>query len=55
MDTVLTKYFKSALLEQITMHGTPVAVPDSPESSGSPSSPVPIGEKGGMGGGGGEG
>lgn len=52
MDTVLTKYFKSALLEQITMHGTPVAVPDSPESSASPSNPVSIGEKGGIGGGG---
>jgi inhibitor of cysteine peptidase len=52
MDTVLTKYFKSALLEQITMHGTPVLMPDSPDASGSPSNLAPIGEKGGgMGGG----
>lgn len=52
MDTVLTKYFKSALLEQIAMHGTPVAVPDSPESSINPQlTGTPGGEKGGMGGG----
>ena len=52
MDTVLTKYFKSALLEQMTMHGSPVAVPDSPESSISANpSTAPVGEKGGMGGG----
>lgn len=52
MDTVLTKYFKSALLEQMTMHGSPVAVPDTPESSisANPSNAL-VGEKGGMGGG----
>lgn len=49
MDSVLTKYFKSALLEQIAMHGAPVAVPDSPESQ---PTAVPGGEKGGIGGGG---
>ncbi len=50
MDSVLTKYFKSALLEQITMHGTPVAVPDSPINA--QLTGTPVGEKGGMGGGG---
>jgi len=51
MDTVLTKYFKSALLEQVSMHGTPVAVPDAPEPPRSESVTNPSPDKGGMGGG----
>lgn len=53
MDTVLTKYFKQNLLDQVSMHGGLVGKPVYMEDA---SSPVPASnpERGGIGGGGGD-
>ncbi len=55
MDTVLTQYFKKALLEQITMYGGAQPMPLMEDVSSSTSSVAPGLDKVGMGWGGGEG